>query len=115
MGETAEGGPARVHTKERGTLRLFRPRKATAPPCARPLYATRVRGVSCDDEGLVVDVVPTTRIARCSGCMCRVRAVHDRRERDWRHLDVGPFRVWLRYAMGRSLRREARRRLLGDG
>jgi transposase len=65
------------------------------------LKATRVRSVSCDDDGLVVDVVPTTRIARCSGCMCRVRAVHDRRERDWRHLDVGPFRVWLRYAIRR--------------
>ena len=65
------------------------------------LKATRVRGVSCDDEGLVVEVVPTTRIARCSGCLCRVRAVHDRRERDWRHLDVGPYRVWLRYALRR--------------
>ncbi len=65
------------------------------------LKATRVRGVCCDDEGLVVEVVPTTRIARCSGCMCRVRAVHDRRARDWRHLDVGPFRVWLRYAIRR--------------
>jgi transposase len=53
------------------------------------------------DEGLVVDVVPTTYIARCSGCMCRVRAVHDRRARDWRHLDVGPFRVWLRYSLRR--------------
>jgi zinc-finger of transposase IS204/IS1001/IS1096/IS1165 len=65
------------------------------------LKATRVRSVSCDDEGLVVQVVPTTRIARCSGCMCRVHAVHDRRERDWRHLDVGPFRLRLRYAIRR--------------
>jgi transposase len=65
------------------------------------LKATRVRGVSCDEEGLVVAVVATTRIARCSGCMCRVRAVHDRRERKWRHLDVGPYRMWLRYAIRR--------------
>jgi transposase len=65
------------------------------------LKATHVRGVSCDEEGLVVAVVPTTRIARCSGCMCRVRAVHDRRERKWRHLDVGPYRMWLRYAIRR--------------
>jgi len=65
------------------------------------LKATRIRGVSCDDEGLVVDVVPTTHIARCSGCMCRVHAVHDRREREWRHLDVGPFRIWLRYSLRR--------------
>jgi len=33
--------------------------------------------------------------------MCRVRAVHDRRERDWRHLDVGPYRLRLRYAIRR--------------
>lgn len=65
------------------------------------LKSTRIRGVSCDDDGLVVDVEPTTYIARCSGCMCRVRAVHDRRERNWRHLDVGPFRVWLRYSLRR--------------
>jgi transposase len=65
------------------------------------MKATRVRDVACNGEGLVVEVVPTTRIARCSGCMCRVRAVHDRRERNWRHLDVGPFRMWLRYAIRR--------------
>jgi transposase len=65
------------------------------------LKATRVRGVSWEAQGLVVDVVPAPRVPRCSGCMCRVRAVYDRRERKWRHLDVGPYRVWLRYAMRR--------------
>ena len=66
------------------------------------LKKTRVRNVTCDGEGLVVDVAPTTRVPRCSGCFCRVRAVHDRRDgREWRHLDVGPFRVWLRYSMRR--------------
>jgi transposase len=65
------------------------------------LKATRIRGVTCEDDGLIVDVVPATRVGRCSGCMCRVRAVHDRRERKWRHLDVGPYRVWLRYSLRR--------------
>ena len=66
------------------------------------LNKTRVRNVTCVDEGLVVDIVPSTRVPRCSGCHCRVRAVHDRYEgRRWRHLDVGPFRVWLRYGLRR--------------
>ena len=65
------------------------------------LKATRVRGVSWSADGLIAEVAPSTRIARCSSCMCRVRAIHDERERMWRHLDVGPFRVWLRYAVRR--------------
>jgi transposase len=66
------------------------------------LKKIRVRDMTFDDEGLVVDVAPSTRVPRCSGCHCRVRGVHDRYEgRRWRHLDVGPFRVWLRYAMRR--------------
>jgi transposase len=66
------------------------------------LKKTRVRGVTCDNEGLVVDVAPTTHVARCSGCFCRVRAVHDTNaNRRWRHLDLGPLRVWLRYPIRR--------------
>lgn len=66
------------------------------------LNKTRVRDVTFESEGLVVDVAPSTRVPRCSGCLRRVRAVHDRNEgRRWRHLDVGPFRVWLRYALRR--------------
>lgn len=66
------------------------------------LNKTRVCGVTWTDEGLVVDVAPTTRVPRCSGCTCRVRGVHDRYAgRTWRHLDLGPFRLWLRYTLRR--------------
>lgn len=66
------------------------------------LKQTYVRGVSCTTTGLVVDVAPMTRVPRCSGCSCRVRAVQDRYAgRQWRHLDLGPWRVWLRYAIRR--------------
>jgi transposase len=66
------------------------------------LKKTRVRAVTWTDEGLVVDVAPTTRVPRCSGCTCRVRGVHDRYAgRTWRHLDLGPFRLWLRYTIRR--------------
>ena len=62
---------------------------------------TSVKKVSCDDEGLVVDVAPTTEIARCSGCSCRVRKIKDRRPRFWRHLDFGGMRIRLRYTIRR--------------
>jgi len=62
---------------------------------------TRVRDVSFDVEGVVVDVAPTTTIARCSGCHCRVRAVYDSRERRWRHLDLAGMHVELRYKLRR--------------
>jgi transposase len=66
------------------------------------LKKTRVCGVTWTDEGLVVDVAPTTRVPRCSGCTCRVRGIHDRYAgRTWRHLDLGPFRLWLRYTIRR--------------
>lgn len=66
------------------------------------LKKTRVCGVTWTDEGLVVDVAPMTRLPRCSGCTHRVRGVHDRYPgRTWRHLDLGPFRLWLRYTMRR--------------
>lgn len=66
------------------------------------LKKTRIRAVTIDDEGLVVDVAPTTRVPYCSGCGRRVRAVYDRYEdRCWRHLDLAALRVWLRYAIQR--------------
>lgn len=62
----------------------------------------RVRGCEFDEEGLVIDVAPTTRIARCCGCGCRVRRIHDhRRGRRWRHLDLAGMRVVLRYDLRR--------------
>jgi transposase len=66
------------------------------------LKQTRILAVTDEDKGFVVDVTPTTSIPRCSGCFCRVRAVYDTYDgREWRHLDLGSLRVWLRYAMRR--------------
>src|SRR6185436_15843965 len=50
---------------------------------------------------LVVDVAPTKTVPRCSGCLCRVRAVHDARERRWRHVDLAGIRLELRYRLRR--------------
>ncbi len=66
------------------------------------LKKTRICNVTCEEDGVVVDVAPATRTPRCSGCLCRVAAVHDRYAgREWRHLDVGPWRVRLRYSIRR--------------
>lgn len=66
------------------------------------LKKTRILGVTFDDEGLVLDVAPSTQIPRCSECFCKVRKVYDRREgRRWRHLDLGPMKLHLRYDLRR--------------
>lgn len=64
--------------------------------CIKSTVVERVEFVS---DGLVCDVRPTTRIARCSGCTCRVRQGYDTRQpRLWRHLDLGGMKLYLRYA-----------------
>ena len=66
------------------------------------LKHTRILEAKFDDLGLVVEVVPTTRVPYCSSCGRRVRAVHDSYlGRRWRHLDLAGLRVWLRYAIRR--------------
>lgn len=62
---------------------------------------TRVVGMFFDDDGLVIDVLPTTRAAWCSCCGRRVREIHDARERYWRHLDLGGMKWHLRYRLRR--------------
>jgi transposase len=62
---------------------------------------TRVAAVAFDEEGVVADVAPTTAIARCSGCFCRVEEGYDARERSWRHLDLAGMRLLLRYKLRR--------------
>jgi transposase len=62
---------------------------------------TRVCSVSFEDDGVVAEVAPTTRVPRCSGCGCRTRAVYDGRERSWRHPDLAGMRVTLRYRLRR--------------
>ena len=68
------------------------------------LAMKQVRACGCelDAEGLVIDVSPATRIARCAGCGCRARRVYDhRRGRLWRHLDFAGMKVDLRYDLRR--------------
>ena len=62
---------------------------------------TRVWSVEFGPFGVVVQVAPTTVVARCSGCGCRVHAVHDSRARNWRHLDACGMEVLLRYTLRR--------------
>jgi transposase len=62
----------------------------------------RVGGCEFEEDRLVIDVAPTTRIARCSGCGRRARRLYDHRSgRRWRHLDLGGMRVELRYDLRR--------------
>ena len=65
------------------------------------LKRTRVLDVEVDGEGLVIDVAPALRLARCGGCGCRVRRAYDRRMRTWRHLDFGEMTVRLKYDLRR--------------
>ena len=62
---------------------------------------TRVLGARFGPSSLHVDVAPTTRLPRCSGCGCTRRRVYDRRARTWRHLDFGGMEVTLRYDLRR--------------
>jgi len=62
---------------------------------------TRVVGAEFGPSSLVVDVAPTTRLPRCSGCGCTRRTIYDRRSRTWRHLDFGGREVVLRYDLRR--------------
>lgn len=65
------------------------------------LKKTRVSSFQFRPSGLEVDVAPTTRVPRCSGCTCRVRKVHDGRARSWRHLDLAGMKLTLRYRLRR--------------
>ena len=60
-----------------------------------------VRNYSFDEAGVVVDVSLRKRVPRCGDCGTRVRKVHDRRVRTWRHLDLAGMQVRLRYAIRR--------------
>jgi transposase len=65
------------------------------------LEATIVVGVEFDVVGLVVDVRPSNRIPRCSGCGRKVWGTYDRRRRRWRHLDLAGMSLHLRYELRR--------------
>jgi transposase len=65
------------------------------------LKQTRVRAVSFDEEGIVADVSPTTRVPRCGVCGWKARQVHDCRKRMWRHLDMAGMKLRLSYVLRR--------------
>lgn len=65
------------------------------------LQHLRVIAFEFNDDGLIVDVAPSQRVARCSGCGRKCHSVHDRRRRSWRHLDLGGIRTDLRYELRR--------------
>ena len=56
-----------------------------------------VEGMSLSPEGLVVDVRPTWRRARCGQCGRKASRYDRAGERRWRHLSWGGMRIWLRY------------------
>jgi hypothetical protein len=65
------------------------------------LKQTRIVAVHLEPEGVLLDVAPITRVPFCSGCLKRVRAVHDTYEgRRWRHLDE----TWRACACGSAMR-----------
>ena len=65
------------------------------------IKCTRIVDAHFEKDGLRVDVVPTTRRARCSGCGKAVDRVYDGRERHWRHLDVAGMVTSLWYRQRR--------------
>lgn len=60
-----------------------------------------VRGVEFDSTGLVVDVAPTWKRARCGECGRKGRGSYDGRERRWRHHDLAGMTLHLRYRIRR--------------
>lgn len=62
----------------------------------------RVTSFEFNEVGLVLDVAPTTRVPRCSGCYGKVAKLYDHyKGRLWRHADFGGMRVDLRYTTRR--------------
>ncbi len=65
------------------------------------LKQTRVLDVFFDEEGLVAEVSPTTRVPRCGCCGRKVRRIYDARRRRWRHLDLAGMMLHLQYLLRR--------------
>lgn len=61
---------------------------------------TRVLGAEFTEDGLVIDVAPRWMRCRCSVCG-RQGGAYDKRERMWRHLDLGGMKCELRYSLRR--------------
>lgn len=68
------------------------------------LQHTRVVDFELDEKGIVIDIAPTYRLPRCGDCgrkLCDEDVV-DKRQRRWRHLDLGGIQCWVRYAIRRA-------------
>jgi transposase len=48
-------------------------------------------------EAVVFDVRPRRKKPRCGGCGKRAPGYDQREARQWRHLNLGATRIWLRY------------------
>jgi transposase len=57
-----------------------------------------VESAEISSEGVVFDVRPRRKKPRCSGCGKRAPGYDQREARQWRHLNLGATRIWLRYA-----------------
>src|SRR5271157_4767914 len=57
-----------------------------------------VESAEVSAEGVVFGVRPRRKKPRCSGCGKRAPGYDQREARQWRHLNLGATRIWLRYA-----------------
>ena len=60
-----------------------------------------VTGSALEDGALVIEVRPSWRAPRCSGCKKRRGRYDTLPPRRWRHLDFGGVRVYIRYGLRR--------------
>ena len=60
-----------------------------------------VTGSALEDGALVIEVRPSWRAPRCSGCKKRRGRYDTLPARRWRHLDFGGVRVYIRYGLRR--------------
>ena len=60
-----------------------------------------VTGSALEDGALVIEVRPSWRAPRCSGCKKRRGRYDTLPPRRWRHLDFGGVRVYVRYGLRR--------------
>jgi transposase len=76
-------------------------RATTLLRLAFSIYHLFVTGFAFQHDGIVTQVCPTWRVARCSLCGTKCHRVHDRRPRRWRHLDFCGWKVYLEYSIRR--------------
>ena len=66
------------------------------------LNQTRICSVGWNAEGMVVDIAPSHRRPRCSGCGFKSCSPYDTyKGREWRHLDLAGMKLVLRYDIRR--------------